>query len=208
MTFRDHAMAPDPLASCPLEGKDWSDIREIEARSGLLAEALPGFAYGGAQFSMLSCRAELTPPDIVINPHRHNHLEIILILAGEARETTEKGQMLRAGTLQVHALGELHGWRGIGQAVLRLGLCFTVQPAVAFIRPEFWPQDPAWVELARELLAETVSSSPGRRERLHARLVLLLAPAFALLDLPEQPSLPILNERVRNFDMTGLVDRF
>ena len=186
----------------------WPPVRELEDRCALLAAAVPTFAYGGCCFTFLSCRADRSPPGTVIKPHRHSYYEIILILDGEAQETLAPGQTLGAGTLQLHGPGEPHAWRTSNHELLRLGLCFTVQPAVAVRRPTAWPAHPAWTGAVRELLAETVTATPGRRERLGARLVLTLAPVLALCALPEQVAnfSPVAETPER--DIAAFVNRF
>lgn len=186
----------------------WPPVRELEERCALLAATVPVFTYGGCQFTFLSCRADRSPAGTVIKPHRHSYYEIILILDGEARETLAPGQVLISGTVQLHGPGELHAWKTARRALLRLGLCFTVQPPVPVRLPAAWPVNAAWVEQARELLAETVTTAPGRRERLASRLVLMLAPALGLCELPEHSPAPGPTTVPPARDIAAFVERF
>jgi AraC-like DNA-binding protein len=187
---------------------EWPHASELDARCALLATMVPDFAYGGCRFTFLSCRANHSPPGTVVKPHRHSHYEIILILDGEARETTEPGHTIMAGAVQVHAPGEVHAWRSARHSLLRLGLCFTVQPPVPVRPPDAWPASPAQLDAARELLAETVTVAPGRRERLTARLVLALAPALTLFELPDNPASPHPTGSPSAHDIVAVTERF
>ncbi len=168
-------------------GVEWPSVRELEAGCAALAAAVPGFAYGGCQFTLLSCHADRMPAGTVIKPHRHSYYEAILILAGTGHDAAALGRPLESGTLQLHGPGDLHAWSAPRSALLRLGWCFEVQPAVPARLPGAWPVNPEIDRDLQALLAEAASALPGRRERLAARLVLLLAPALARLDLPERP---------------------
>lgn len=189
-------------------GANWPDVRELDARCSRLAEAVPSFSYGGCQFSFIAFRADRSPPGTVIKPHRHSYCEIILILAGEARETLTPGQRLRPGTMQVHGAGTAHAWTAARQGLLRLGLSLTLQPQVAVHVPDVWPTTPDMGDAVHSLLAETVSSAPGRHERLVARLTLLLSPALGLFALPERPPslAPVAGPTPR--DIATFVERF
>ncbi len=94
------------------------------------------------------------------------------------------------GTLQLHAPGDTHGWDSHSDSLLRLGVWFTLEPGCSTVPCARWPRDPGHCRTAQKLLRDAASSSPGRADRLAARLTLLLAPALALIDLPERPAPP------------------
>jgi len=162
----------------------WPSARELRLKCARLAAEVPEFHYGGCLFSLHSIHSERNPVGRVIKPHRHSHYEVVLILEGEADELTPPNNRLTVGTLQLHGPGDLHAWSAPDRALLRLGIWVTAQPKAPVRPPARWPRNPGLCRQVRELLAETDSTAPGRRERLAARLTLLLAPALALLDLP------------------------
>ena len=102
----------------------------------------------------------------------------------------------------------MHAWTASRQGLLRVGLALTVNPTVAVQLPQRWPRLAALAEIMQELLAETVSTAPGRQERLAARLILLLAPALALFALPEEPLPPSQRPGPMVCDITPFVEQF
>ncbi len=194
MVLSDHGvimkaqMTPDRLSPGrprPLKAGTWSSMRELEQSCGRLVTEVPGFSYGGCQFTFLGIHAGRTPPGVMVKQHRHSYYEAILIIEGERGCTDSSACGLGSGCLQLHAPEEPHGWSS-NDSLLRIGIWFTAQPPVTMRPCECWPMNPALHREARELLDETTSRVPGRRERLAARLTLLMAPLLALLDLPDR----------------------
>ncbi|MCA1807889.1 MAG: helix-turn-helix transcriptional regulator [Kiritimatiellia bacterium] len=101
---------------------------------------------------------------------------------------------------------ERHGWMA-QENVLRLGIWFDVMPAAALRadagrRMRYLVREPL-----EALLQEAQSQAGGRRERMTARVLLLLSP---LLELLQWPEIDAQSEEASEPDnrITRLVDRF
>jgi len=186
----------------------WISSRELEQACAVLSSEVKPFTYGGCGIALLGMHADRTAAGTVIRPHRHSHYEAILILSGRAFESAPPVRRLGPGSLQLHTPGELHAWTASSTPVLRIGISFTMTPAVPARQPIHWPSDPAFRQAAQTLLTDAMSSTPGRKERLTARLILLLAPALALLDLPEQPVPARSAAHAEGQRLTPLIEKF
>ncbi len=186
----------------------WPDLRRLEVCCSTIGKAVPGFSYGGCNFTVLSCRIDRSPPDTVIRTHRHSYCEVILILSGKGKETSAPWQELLPDMMQVHGPCEPHSWVSSREGMLRLGLTFTVQPAVDVRLPDVWPSDPGLGAAVRGLMAEAQSAAPGRSARLAARLTLLLAPALELFALPEETSAKSPAAAPPAWDIASFIKRF
>jgi AraC-like DNA-binding protein len=183
-----------------IPGEQLPEFVTLETCCHLLPMAVPSFVYGGAEITLLGCHANWVRAGTMIRSHRHSYTEIIFILAGEAQEEGTPGGLLRGGMIQVHAPGAVHAWRCVDQELLRIGLWLKVRPTVSIARPHAWPICQDMAATVRVLAAATLSTAPGRRERMQASLILLLAPALELFSLPEgagqidPPKLPLLGD--------------
>lgn len=202
-TPRPAPRAAPPGGKCPA-------ARDLEAACAALVADVPEFTYGGGRFTLLSCHADRMPRGTVIKPHRHSYYEAILILDGSARDAEPESRRLQAGVLQMHGPGDLHAWSAPDSHLLRVGFCFELQPPVPVRAPAGgWPVQREVLRDVAALLADAASTQPGRRERLAARLILLLAPALALLDLPEPaPAARAVPAVARAPDLAPFVERF
>lgn len=212
MEKSDHNTTGHPPASnehrSTAAGSDVPEVSVLEICGRRLHQAIPSFSYGGAVFELLGCHASRTPAGTEIRLHRHSYTEIILLVDGEAWELTPPGGQLRAGMIQAHAPGVPHAWSSTDRALLRLGLWLTVQPALPITLPATWPIHPEMTAAIHALVAETSSRLPGWRERLLARLILLLAPALELFSLPEQTDAPSPADTPPTRDTLAYVERF
>jgi AraC-like DNA-binding protein len=178
---------PDTLQ--PVPDSQFPAFITLETCCHHLPMVVPSFIYGGAEIELLGCHANRSRAGTVIRPHRHSYTEIILILSGEAQEESVPGSILSGGMIQVHAPGAVHAWRCVDQELLRIGMWLKVRPITPITLPADWPIHPDMAAAVRALAAAAQSTAPGRRERMLASLILLLAPALELFSLPEQASL-------------------
>jgi AraC-like DNA-binding protein len=134
-----------------------------------------------------------TPRDYCVPLHQHTYYEAIIMLDGQAWETTATRQRLLPGALLLHAPQRAHSWASPGATVTRLGLWFTLTPALSVPRPAIWPVSPAALAQSAALLQEAQTLTPGWHDRAAARLVLVLAELLALADWPAgvgEPPMP------------------
>lgn len=186
----------------------WPSVRELALSCAKIASQVPAFHYGGCQLTLLSIHINESPRGTRIKPHRHSHYEAVLILKGEAHESTPPGSLLAPGTLQLHGPNEPHAWTAPDSTLLRLGIWFTMTPSATARIPLRWPRNLQLCEEAKELLTDASSALPGRQERLSARLTLLMAPALALLDLPDRPLPALRGTEHKTSGLAPFVERF
>ncbi len=150
-----------------------------------LTRAVPALRYAGGELRFHRIVLDFSPPGIVVNPHKHGFYEAVLILRGRGRETAPPHKQLRPGVWQLHPPHTLHGWAAAGaSSLLRFGAWFDVNPPAPLRVLEKWlicpPREPEVLNVLNEMQTER----PGRRERVAARLTLLLAPVLNLLEWP------------------------
>ncbi len=179
---------------------------ELERLCGRIEAAAQGMRYAGCPVHVHSLKLHEVPPGKrSIVPHVHSYYEALFIVCGQQRETCGLRNALGPGSMQLHAPGQRHGWTAAADMLVRFGVSFTLDPPVALRPLKKWPAGPEMFEELAALFQEARRTGAGAEERIHARLVLLLARFFALLDWPEPESLkPSPSER----PLVEAVDRF
>lgn len=117
--------------------------------------------------------------------HRHSHYEALLTLNGAADELEETGGRLVPGTLQLNVPGRRHGWVAPTGIFDRMAVTFTLIPDVPDTVISRWPVDLKALGEARALLEDAANPTPGHVNRIRARMLLLLARFFDLLEWRE-----------------------
>jgi len=151
--------------------------------------AVPGLTYAGHRLQILGVRWSREPAGSAIAPHQHSYYEALVILAGAGSETVGRCQALQPGLLQLHAPGTRHGWTAPDAPLLRFAVWFRLDTEVPLRSRPRWPVDERMPAQVGELLAEAGRPAPGARERLQARLLLILSPFLDLLLWPREDEL-------------------
>jgi AraC-like DNA-binding protein len=152
---------------------------------GVVQEA-PLLHYHDRELCIQRIQLDCSPRGSEVKPHQHAFYEAILILDGLGRETLPSQAQLKPGVWQLHPPHSVHGWGTLSPSLLRLGIWFEIAPALPLRVLECWPRHSASLHEVIALVADAQTRWPGRRERLAARLTILLSPIMALFDWPSQ----------------------
>jgi AraC-like DNA-binding protein len=191
----------DPLA-------DPSNLySDLPKRSAHLMHDVKELSYSGCKLRIHHIDTAQYPPRTIVRPHRHSHYEVIFILSGHGLELPHSESALEPGTVQLHIPQVVHGWHAPHASLIRLGIAFTLTPAIPLKPNESGRLQIATApSLAHDILTDALSLTAGRSERQQARFALLLAPALNMLQLPAAPlMLNPLNEKQK---LGTLVRRF
>lgn len=184
--------------------RDLAPARKICRR---IAREVPLIRYGDCELRVLEIQLSYSPAGMVVKPHQHAFYEAIMILKGTGRETTPPGGKFKPGMLQLHPPRTIHGWKGLSLRLLRFAFWFDLAPPVPMQIPVRWPMYPSPTRAVETLLNEAQTEWSGRRERLTARITLMLTPFLKLLEWPESPAeIPDANNADRT--ITLKVDQF
>lgn len=172
-------------------------IRIISSPSGFapvqkicrrIAREIPVIRYGSSELRVLAIQLAYSSSRREVTPHQHAFYEAIIILKGTSRETTPPNGKLKPGMLQLHPPRTSHGWKGGGASLLRFSFWFELTPPISMRIPDRWPMYPAPMRGVEALLNEALTEWSGRRERLTARITLMLTPFLKLLEWPAPPA--------------------
>lgn len=146
---------------------------------------VPVLRYGVGEVHLHSFTIALTPAGERVNPHQHGYYEGIWVLRGRGERVGGTGGPLRPGAWELHLPYLRHGWTAVTD-VWRLGVWFDVVPELSLRDGQSVRGRRGVMEQLDALLREVQSHSGGRRERIAARVLLLLAPLLDLLEWPDQ----------------------
>jgi len=153
-----------------------------------IAREVPVIRYSDCELQVLEIQLSYSPAGMVVKPHQHAFYEAIMILKGTGRETTPPNGKFKPGMLQLHPPHTIHGWKGLSLRSLRFAFWFDLTPPISTRIPDRWPMYPSPMREVEVLLNEAQTEWSGRRERLTARITLMLTPFLKLMEWPESPA--------------------
>ena len=146
----------------------------------------PDFVIAGHRVTIQSLFASEALVRPHIRPHMHSYYEALLFLGPAEYLQGDQRQLIRSGTIMVHAPLVMHDWQ-IGVEPCRyVQIAFEMRPELPVISPASWPHHPELVETFFAMVEITRHRPPGYPALIAAQLFQLIAAFLTMMRWPHR----------------------
>ncbi len=154
----------------------------------------PVFRLLGRNVHIIDIHPDILPARMGTVPHMHAYYESHLILSGSSTYNIGKPQRLGPGAVLLHAPASPHGWAEAEEPWTRMLIWFKMDNELPVKVPQNWPTWPNMLDELYGLLIDSRAEKPGWRDRVIARMSLILSQILTLTENTQIEEVPQLTE--------------